>query len=292
MDINFWEGLDATPLVLIIGKGGVGRTTLACNLALRGVVRGQKVLHVTIDLPESLTGDARLSHKLVPPTSHYSFLNLRGKECLREYLSMKLPGASAVTALFGSSWIEIATRATPGLQHLVVIGKLVYELQTERWDKILVDLPASGHALEYLTTTIGAHTYFSKARVGGETGLMVATLRDPKVTAVLPITTLEELPVTETIEYGSLLRELALPIPFIAMNECPSSVEDPDIVKMMGGLLPQQQLFLEELIARNEGDVLRAKSYEEQLTGVGIALTRIKIASEVREGLRIMRELA
>lgn len=286
-----WEALDSIPLVLVMGKGGVGRSTLTANLALRAISQRSRVLHVAIDLPEDLTATSRLALRENTPSSHYSYLNLRGKECLSEYLSMKLPGASAVTALFGSSWLDIATRAAPGLQHLVVLGKLVYELQSGTWDKIVVDLPASGHALEYFTTVIGADTYFSNARVGSETKLMVEALRDRKRTAVVPVTIPEELPITETIEYIARLKELSLPLPFLVTNKC-LSPPPADLQEVLSPLPEELRGQAERVLDRREAAVREQRRHIDKLVTLGVPSAHIGYATETRDGLRILKEVA
>jgi anion-transporting ArsA/GET3 family ATPase len=92
------------------------------------------------------------------------------------------------------------TAAAPGLRELVTLGKIRQLLEAGRHDVVVVDAPATGHGLGFLKVP---RTFMRIARTGpvhGRAKAIAALLDDPDRTAVVLVTTPEELPVSETIE--------------------------------------------------------------------------------------------
>jgi anion-transporting ArsA/GET3 family ATPase len=207
-------------LVVVTGKGGVGKTTVAAALALLGAREGRRTIAA------ELSGQRRIPGLLGHPTA-----GAPGRE---EELS---PGLWATTldpegAL--AEWagqvvrpralVELAVRsrafagfvqAAPGARELVSITK-AWELgRSERWlpgrrrfDLVVLDAPASGHGLGLLRTP---QTYADIARVGpvaGQARLVVEQLSDPARCAIVLVATAEETPVNETLELQERLAEV------------------------------------------------------------------------------------
>ncbi|MGE5414685.1 MAG: ArsA-related P-loop ATPase [Syntrophomonadaceae bacterium] len=206
-------------LVVVTGKGGVGKTTVAAALALLGARGGRRTIAA------ELSGQRRIPALLGHPTA--------GAPGVEEELS---PGLWATTldpegAL--AEWagrlvrpralVEVAVRsrafagfvqAAPGARELVSITK-AWELgERERWlrerrafDLVVLDAPASGHGLGLLRTPA---TFAEIARVGpiaSQARLVADLLRDPQRCALVLVATAEETPVNETLELQARLEE-------------------------------------------------------------------------------------
>jgi anion-transporting ArsA/GET3 family ATPase len=132
-------------------------------------------------------------------------MNLRLQPAIEEYLAVafKLP---LVTRLIARNTLfQILTGALPGLDSLIPLGKLWYELRRHRgskphWDRIVLDAPATGHALAMLRFPQTALDMVRSGNVADRTREIDAILRDRSLTALIAVTTLDELPVDETRE--------------------------------------------------------------------------------------------
>jgi anion-transporting ArsA/GET3 family ATPase len=204
-------------LVVVTGKGGVGKSTVAAAL---GVVAARRGLRVAVAEVGGRADTARLlagrdvDHVTITP-----------REAVEEYLHDQLPGPLA-EVLGRSGTFSGFVEATPGMNELLTIGK-VWELTTDPrrtpgagpYDLVVLDAPASGHGLALL----GAPRTFSEAaRLGPihrQAGIIHATLSDPTRTAVVVVTLAEEMPVSETLELrGALLGRMGLGLSLVIAN--------------------------------------------------------------------------
>jgi anion-transporting ArsA/GET3 family ATPase len=192
-------------LIVVTGKGGVGKSTVAAAIGIAAAHRGLR----TIVAEVGGRGDAG---RLLAGTD-VDHVSITPREAMEEYLRDQLPRALA--ELLGHSGTFAAfVEATPGMQELLMVGK-VWELagaqrraaDDEPYDLVVLDAPASGHGLALL----GAPRTFSQAaRVGPihrQAGKIDATLTDPALTAVVAVTLAEEMPVNETLELRAALHE-------------------------------------------------------------------------------------
>src|SRR5215210_7881558 len=207
-------------LILVTGKGGVGKTTVAAALGLVASRRGKRVVLCEVAEQNRLTGmlervpHERLHHVSVDPE--------RAKE---EWLRYQLKSRRLAGVLGGSRLFQYLTAAAPGISELVTIGKVWDLAQLERrtgstvFDLAIVDAPATGHALAMLRSP---STFAAVARVG-PVGRHAATidrsLRDPKHTGVVTVALPEEMPVNETVEFERALgRDLDIRVDAIVVN--------------------------------------------------------------------------
>jgi anion-transporting ArsA/GET3 family ATPase len=202
-------------LVLVTGKGGVGKTTVAAALGLMAARRGKRVVLCEV------AGRDRLP-QLVPELTTVS---VDPEEAKQEWLRYQLKSRTLAGVLGGSRVFQYLTAAAPGLSELVTIGKLWDLAQLERrtgstvFDIAIVDTPATGHALAMLGAP---STFASVARVGPvgrHAAAIDRSLRDPAHTGVVTAALPEEMPVNETVELERALgRDLDMAIDAIVVN--------------------------------------------------------------------------
>jgi anion-transporting ArsA/GET3 family ATPase len=202
-------------LVLVTGKGGVGKTTVAAALGLIAARSGKRVVLCEVAKQTRLT-------QLVPELTTVSVDPELAK---REWLRYQLKSRTLAAALGGSTIFQYLTAAAPGLTELVTIGKVWDLAQLEpraggrSFDLAIVDAPATGHGLAMLRAP---STYASVARVGpvGRHAQRIdAFLRDTAQTGVLTVALPEEMPVNETAEFErALRRELDMTVDTIVVN--------------------------------------------------------------------------
>jgi anion-transporting ArsA/GET3 family ATPase len=216
--MNIDELLDRR-LLVVAGKGGVGKTTVACVLGIRAAQQGLRVLVCEVD------GVARASHlmKVEPgplgaavearPGLH--LMAIEGKAALAEYLGLIVPVRRFLQTVLKSRVYQYFVAAAPGLKELMTIGKIWYEAERvdestgkRLWDLVIMDAPATGHSLQYLRMPAAARDAFGTGLVNKEAKRLVELLTDPARTAVNLVTTAEEMPVNETVLMHNELRDM------------------------------------------------------------------------------------
>jgi TRC40/GET3/ArsA family transport-energizing ATPase len=143
------EGLEAKQLVIVAGKGGVGKTTCSAAIALHLAASGRKTLLVTVD-PAKRLEDALgvpVGFQETPVQPRLSAMMLDPEAVIREHLKRELPDQKVADhPLF-----RYVTNYLPGLNELMAIGKLNDLRRAEAFDAIVVDTAPTGHALSFLS---------------------------------------------------------------------------------------------------------------------------------------------
>ncbi len=214
-------------LVFVIGKGGVGKSTVAAALGIAAARRGLRTIVA------ELSGQDRAARafavrstpgKEVVLEDGLHAITIDARVAMEEYLQERagrLGGVLAASRAFGAF-----ASATPGMRELLSIGK-AWELAQDRrrvpggepYDLVIVDAPATGHGLGALQAP---RTFAEIARVGpiatqGRT--IDATLRDPAQTGVVAVALPEEMPVNETLLLQRRLQdELGIALAQVVVN--------------------------------------------------------------------------
>ncbi|OGP84804.1 MAG: hypothetical protein A2Y95_07650 [Deltaproteobacteria bacterium RBG_13_65_10] len=204
-------------LLLVSGKGGVGKTTVSVALALAAAKRGKRVLVVEVSPRETLPRlfDAPLGgHAEHPVAENIWTLNLDPHLALEEYLETQLHVRALVRMVTGNPLFQRLVEIAPGWRDLLTLGK-VWHLERQqdpkkgrpRYDLIIVDAPATGHGLAFLRTpkAFVEATRFGPARTHSQ--WVCDLIEDRSRTRLLLVTLPEELPVNETIEMARAAEE-------------------------------------------------------------------------------------
>jgi len=223
------DALFTRRLLVVVGKGGVGKTTVACALALEAARRGRKVLLCEVDgvarAPQLLGARPGPLGEAVATAAGPWLMAVEGKAALAEYLAMIIPVKRLLQSVFKSQLYQYFVAAAPGLKELMTIGKIWFEAERTGadgapiWDHVIVDAPATGHGLQYLRMPAAARDTFESGLVHREAQRLVDLLTDPARTAVSLVATAEEMPVNETIAMARTLRdELGMPTGLLFLN--------------------------------------------------------------------------
>ncbi len=208
-------GLLDRQLLVVTGKGGVGKTTVAAALAWHAALIGKRVLVCELDakgdLLSALTGaDAARSHALsftpreVHPRLHAMVMDPEAS--LKEYLklNLRIPLVTRIGAL--SNAFDFLANAAPGVREIVTIGKLAYEVRERHYDLVIADAPATGHIVSLLRAPQAINDLVGVGLIRSQTKWILDILGDPQTTGAVVVSTSEELPVTESIELLDRLR--------------------------------------------------------------------------------------
>ena len=188
--------LTAANLVIVAGKGGVGKTTVTAVLARAAADLGQRVLVIELDGKEALDG-------LLPDVE---VRHISAAAALEEYLNDH--GFRRIAKRLASTGvIEVVGTAAPGIDDLVVLGKIKQLERSREWDLILVDGPAAGHAITFLTAASGLLDAVRSGPLRDQAEDVLAMLGDPERCQVLLVTLPETTPVNELIETSFAIEE-------------------------------------------------------------------------------------
>jgi arsenite/tail-anchored protein-transporting ATPase len=181
--------LSAAKVTVVAGKGGVGKTTVTALLARAAADAGRRVIAVELDGKATLAG-------LV---GDVPLLALSAPLALEEYLREHGFGRVA-KRLAASGVIDVVSTAAPGIDDLVVLGKIKQLERSGDWDTIVVDGPAAGHAVTMLTSAAGLRDAVSSGPVRAQADDVLAMLGASGRCQVALVTLAETTPVNETIE--------------------------------------------------------------------------------------------
>jgi anion-transporting ArsA/GET3 family ATPase len=231
-------------LLLVAGKGGVGRTTMAAALARAAARKGKRVLIAQTNAPERLGRMLGLSHPIAPEVEtvdeRLSVVNIRPKEALHQYGMMLLRYEPIYRAVFENKPMRSFLGAFPGLDYWTMLGKAWWHTTEKedgrpKYDLVILDGPASGHAIAMLRIPDAVRSAMPKGPLARDAGLVRATLSDPDATSTVLVTLPEELPARETLVLVRDLRELRIPIgPLIVNGMPPADAADPTVERIVG----------------------------------------------------------
>ena len=201
-------------LLIVTGKGGVGKSTISASLALLAARLGKRVLLVEVDAKGNLT-DAfehrRVGYEPVEVHPGVLVMTMDTESSLKEYLrlNLRIPVLGRLGPLARA--FEFVATAAPGVKEILTIGKVLWEVResiagSNDIDLVIVDAAASGHVVAQLGAADSIRELVDVGPVRAQTDWMVELLGDPTVSSVSVVTTPEEMPVAETIELVGRLR--------------------------------------------------------------------------------------
>lgn len=190
-------------LVIVSGKGGVGKSAVATGLALLAQRHGLRVLTIEMESGGGLsahfgTGPFGFEPTEVRPGLYV--MQMVRSEALLEYLQLqlKLPGMGRFGAV-ARAFDALAT-AAPAVREIVTVGKILWEVKEDKWDMVIVDAPPTGQIASYLRAPQSISELVATGRIRTQAEWMANTLADDATTQLLLVTLPEELPTTETLE--------------------------------------------------------------------------------------------
>jgi anion-transporting ArsA/GET3 family ATPase len=202
-------------VLVMAGKGGVGKTTMSAAVARMAADVGKSVLIVELEGKSGINGAFGRAgdlgydeQELGGPAGLVRGRRLTPDDALVEYLEDH--GLKRVSKrLAHSGVLDVVATAIPGIRDVLVLGK-VKQLERERVaDLIVVDAPATGHAITFLTSARGMVDAARGGPLRTQAQDVVDLLSDTARCRVMLVTLPEELPVSETIESAYTLEDKA-----------------------------------------------------------------------------------
>jgi Anion-transporting ATPase len=218
----------ARRVLIVLGKGGVGKSTLSAAIAKLATISGAHALIMECDARAPLAATFGVEPSFAPtPVAHnLALMTLDGRAALEEYLRLVVPGRMVLKAVFASRLYQFFVQAAPGLRELMMLGKVFYDAGRDG-DKpparnlIIVDAPASGQAMSLLKMPSAARSTFGDSVVGKEARNISRMMRDRRNCAILQVTTADSLSISETIETHAQLSAIHLAPAAVLFNRTP-----------------------------------------------------------------------
>ncbi|HPU13394.1 MAG TPA: ArsA-related P-loop ATPase [Aeromicrobium sp.] len=302
---------NSTPLHVVTGKGGTGKTTVAAALALALAGEGRNVLLCEV---EGRQGISQLFD--VPPLpyeerriatsdsgGHVYALAVDAEAALLEYLQMYYRLGRAGRALDRFGVIDFATTIAPGVRDVLLTGK-IYEAARRRkgdksspfvYDAIVLDAPPTGRITRFLGVNDDVAGLAKMGPIKTQSESIMTMMRGPQ-TAVHLVTVLEEMPVQETLDGIAELTSEQIPVGHVVVNLVrPNLLSESTVAALqskkltaaaVGPVLDQVGLpatAAEMLVADGFGHIARQDLQDEQLqiiAGCGQPKVELPLLSE------------
>jgi anion-transporting ArsA/GET3 family ATPase len=189
-------------VVIVAGKGGVGKTTVTAALSLAAARAGMSVLIVEVEgksgLPAAF-GRPLLTYDEAELAPGIRARTLTPDQALLDYLQGH--GLRRISKrLVSSGALDVVSTAVPGMKDILVLGK-VKQLEQERVaDLIVLDAPAAGHAVSFLLSPRGLLDAVRVGPIRKQAADVIDLLSDPARCQVMLVTIPEETPVNELVD--------------------------------------------------------------------------------------------
>jgi anion-transporting ArsA/GET3 family ATPase len=215
-------------LIVIGGKGGVGRTTVASALAVAAARRGKRVLLAQTRAKERLSrlfGVPSVGTELARVRSGVWAVNMTPQAALREYGAMVLHSEFVARQVLENKVSRAFLRAIPGLEDYSMLGKVWHHTTEEesqgrpKWDLVILDGPATGHLLTMLAIPQSILDAVPEGPLTRPAAATLQLLRDPQRSAMVIVTLAEDLPSNETVELARKQRDsIGMPLGLLVVN--------------------------------------------------------------------------
>jgi anion-transporting ArsA/GET3 family ATPase len=248
-----------------------------------------------------MLGHPEVGPDVKPVEPNLSMVDLEPDASMREYVLSKIRLERVYRAVFENRMVRYFLRFVPALAETVMLGKVMWHLR--QWpdapggfDRIVLDLPATGHALTLLGVPQSLVSALPSGPMSTEAGWMLDLLTDPVITSAVLVSLPEALPVNETLELADSLRSrLRVRVGAVVLNQ---SVESrfgkADLSALAGrpGLTALAQTY-EEDARRSEEAVERLRALDAPLVQLPRLVTPevgrgelISLGDALAEGLR------
>jgi len=278
-------------LLVVTGKGGVGKSTTAAALALASARGGRRTALVEVEGRQAFaslfdTPPWDFEEREVRPGLFG--VSVDAEDSLQEYLELFYGAKRLSRFVVGSTAVEFATTAAPGIKDVLLIGK-VKEMERRRepdgrftYDLIVLDAPPTGRVVAFLRAPEATLELVTMGPIRQQARSVVDMVTDHERTCAVPVTVLEDLPVTETLEGAAALRALGVALgPVVVNRVLPERVDAEARAALVEGLSPQAVADR----AQRAGAALEPDGARLLLAQAEADRARLALQAELRERL-------
>ena len=190
-------------LLLVSGKGGVGKSAVAAALGILAARQGLSVL--TISMTDDLglgahLGIDRLGYKAQEIRRGVNGMTIDRSQALDEYIRLQLHAPRLAPLGPVARGLNALADTVPGIRDIITIGKVLFEAGKPHWDIVIADAPPLGQLTSYLRAPVTIAGLVPVGRVRDQALRYEQDLGDANHTGIVLVATPEELPVVETNE--------------------------------------------------------------------------------------------
>ena len=230
-------------VLIVAGKGGVGKTVAAATIATSAARSGLSVLLVEVSGRSSSAPmfgaesqgyeEVTAVHEAGPDGSgSVTLKSITPDQALVEWLANH--GFNRLIGRLASSGIlEIVATATPGIKDLLILGRIKAFADEGAYDLIVVDAPAAGHAIGFLRSPRGVRDVARTGVLHRQSVEVLDLIGDPDRCQVMLVTIPEETPVNELIETSFAVEdELGVRLGPVIINAVLPTIDDLDAASL------------------------------------------------------------
>ena len=197
----------STTIDFVMGKGGVGRTTISRLLAHHYAERGETTIIVECngcaDIPDlyEVKGTGYTPTKIA---EGIDTISVSPMAAIEDYVVQQLKMRKLYTLIFDNRLVKPLIEAAPGLHDAVQLGK-IYDLQISgNWDHIVVDCPATGHGISLISAAKTMMDLSKRGPLYNQNKLVEDVIS--RHSRIILVTLAEELPVSEALQLWDTMR--------------------------------------------------------------------------------------
>lgn len=214
--MNLIEQLARRQLLVVTGKGGVGKTVVAATLGRSLAAAGRRTLVVEVDPRENLhqmMGTPPSGGDIVPAEPRLWVQNLKPRQVLDQVVRDQLKLELLTRRVLDSPIYQQFATGAPGLKEIAILGHAYRLLHGQggpgvpEVDTVILDAPATGHGVTLLAAPALVSEVITNGPFSRMAGDLARLIADPERCGIVVVTQAEEMPVEEAIELRAALRE-------------------------------------------------------------------------------------
>jgi Mrp family chromosome partitioning ATPase len=239
-------------LLVVTGKGGVGKTAVAASLGRLLAAAGRRVLVLEVDPRENvhqMLGVSPSGGAIVGAGPRLWVQNLKPGQVLDDIVRERLKVEMLARRVLASPIYEQFSAGAPGLKELAILGHALRLLRrgepsdAPALDLVVLDAPATGHGVRLLAAPRLVSEVIGNGPFGALAGELAGFVADPERCGIVVVTQAEEMPVEEALELReALARQLGRQPELLIVNglfpPLPAGLERPEVFDPLAPLIP------------------------------------------------------
>lgn len=198
-------------LIIVTGKGGVGKTTSALALTKSLKQQGYNVTYLTLQMGTLRREGHSFDHQIIKNLCDKLEIeqeNLVLKTCLTEYVAQKLGSSLIAEWIVNTKFFMSLIEIIPGFAQLIYMGRILQELKLNPSMHYVLDAAATGHALMLVESLYNFHKIFTIGPLHQDMQMLKTLFTSDNFVKFLLITIPQELSINEFHELKKNLQEI------------------------------------------------------------------------------------